>query len=75
MTNEEYVGYTYEQWEKLSDVELEKMLAPFFNVTRPIPGVAKQRGALVVSGRKKESDSMTAKKLVDEIRRLAGGGK
>lgn len=72
MTNEELVGYTYEQWEAIDDKTLESMLSPFFNVTRPISGIAKERGALVVSGRKKMSDSETARRMVDEIRRLSG---
>ena len=42
MTLEKLVGLTADDWEKLSDAELEVLLSPYFNAARPDPSKLKQ---------------------------------
>jgi hypothetical protein len=44
-----------DDWERLSESELERLVAPYFNVTRPTPKKLKERQEAVSSGKKKRS--------------------
>ena len=69
MTIDELLGYNAKQWSELSPVELESILKPYFQVTRPVAGMSNKnnfnRGA-----NHKVSASAEAKRLIAQISEL-----
>lgn len=67
MTIEQLVGMSADEWERLTDEELIKILTPFFHVTKPDPEKLKEHTTTMTKAQEKKQ----IQKEYDSALRLA----